>query len=246
MGFYDPYPDYAHPLRYTPTGCGSGGASSLYLCVGLAVAFVLLTMAPRPSPSSCLYAPMRMGEQLTALVTGMAVTDEVVVEADGDKVPMETIDAPSAAAKPDASDTMSAKEKEKNHAKLRDVCQGRPVVVLFFAHWCPHCAAMKKRVAAVKKAFPDVRFVLVNAEAVPAEATQGQGAVHEVKYYPSVVSYANGEKVAADVSPEEAAEAAAAHCDEAASSKVAAVVPAAVEAVPEAALEGDFMGSLFQ
>jgi cytochrome c biogenesis protein CcmG/thiol:disulfide interchange protein DsbE len=37
--------------------------------------------------------------------------------------------------------------------------QGRPAVLVFFAGWCPHCAAEIKQLKALKRKAPGVRFI---------------------------------------------------------------------------------------
>ena len=45
----------------------------------------------------------------------------------------------------------------------------KPVVVFFYADWCPHCHAMQKPYAELEKEHKDVKFVKMESEDIPSE-----------------------------------------------------------------------------
>jgi thioredoxin 1 len=45
----------------------------------------------------------------------------------------------------------------------------KPVVVFFYADWCPHCHAMQKPYSDLEKEHKDVTFVKMESEDIPSE-----------------------------------------------------------------------------
>lgn len=183
MVYFDSPCNNMDPLRYSSVS-GDSGSPLLLLALGVA-AYVLITSMDRRSPMACMPRPAAVASMFSSvsarLVSGR-VTAAAVVEG-GEAC--ELLDG-------DGSEEC----KTKNDKKLRQwmKADGKGCIMIF-AHWCPHCKEMMKEIVKVanENAGSGVKFLMVNAEAVASGAFTGDDAVHELKFYPTILCKVNKE-----------------------------------------------------
>lgn len=173
--------------------------------VGLAVVFVYLTLT---RPASPMFHPgvHKSCNQLTAMVAtaGSLVSARVgdvlgggdnLMKASASKtttgVPSSTrvmlVDAKGSKGSKDAWQSIGEGEKAKCEQTARAFLASHPkCVVMIYAPWCPHChSAMAGFSAAAASAPSDVSFLMINAEALPVTAFQGDKALYNLQYFPT-------------------------------------------------------------
>ena len=194
MVYFDSQCNNMDPLRYSSVS-GDSGSPLLLLALGVA-AYVLITSMDRQSPMACMPRPAAVASMFSSvsarLVSGRVTTAAGVVEG-GEAC--ELLDG-------DGSEEC----KTKNDKKLRQWMKaGGKGCIMIFAHWCPHCKEMMKEMVKVanENAGSGVKFLMVNAEAVASGAFTGDDAVHELKFYPTILCKVNKE-VQQVSTPEEA------------------------------------------
>jgi thiol-disulfide isomerase/thioredoxin len=226
MGFYDT-PNFAtvRPLEYGPT-CGGGGrgdaSSSACLLAGVVVIGVYLMMnSSSPSRSRYYYTmdPRAIGSAIASMaasvIAGSTNTNGVrslnaIVEGAPNNMRLIDANATNALGDTDATEAMTDDEKEANERKLREWLAdpaNHKACIMLFAHWCPHCKTMMTKMVEVANANKDsdTRFLVVNADSVKSSAFNGKDAVHDLKFFPTILCKVGsmGKQVG---SPEEAVE----------------------------------------
>lgn len=215
-----------------------------YLVAGFAVLMVFLLM--RPQSPMCPMAVQRASTHLTAMVAtaGNVVSARIGEVMDGGNLmpasaSLTTTDIPAGSAvvlvdckgcktNKDAWQAATDQEKAKCEATARAFLAAHKTVVMLYAPWCPHChQAMSSFAKAALSAPSGVKFLMINAEALPRTAFQGEGSLYDLQYFPTFAATTgpNGSlQEASDVS------AAAASLD----SNGAAVAAPASDATPAA------------
>ena len=192
MVYFDSPCDHMQPLRYS-SASGDSTSPILLLALGVA-AYVLITSMDRRAPMACMPRPGAVASMLSSVSARIVGKTTAKDLADGGEA-VELIDG---------GDTDSS--KAKNEKKVRDFLKkdGKGCIMIF-AHWCPHCKEMMKEMVKVanENAGSGVEFLMVNAEAVASGVWTGDDAVHELKFYPTVLCKMD-KKVEQVASPEEA------------------------------------------
>tara|TARA_B110000046_G_scaffold141397_1_gene148089 strand:- start:1605 stop:2471 length:867 start_codon:yes stop_codon:yes gene_type:complete len=116
------------------------------------------------------------------------------------------VDASGSRKSGDAWQTMTDAEKDKCETAVRGFLQTHDSgVVMLYAPWCSHCHNAMKPFAEASKAHKGVEFLMVNAEALPRSAFQGENALYNLQYFPSfAVQSQRGGALAAASSIEDA------------------------------------------
>lgn len=217
------------PLDYAKPRC----APSTNTCVMVAVAFLVLYML-HTSPQKPMHQPMyAMHHGLSTMIAqvekAMGGSDCIDAHKVFPDVPARTIDLADAKDAPkdaNAYQTSSAEEKKAlEDAARRWMAAENRAIIMIFAHWCPHCkATIPALVEASKKL--KCKTLMINADALPPSAFVGDQAIHDLKYFPTIlvkkgdaVTQASSmSEVARELEPPEAApKAAAAEADPATS-----------------------------
>lgn len=79
------------------------------------------------------------------------------------------------------------KPGEKNVATVKKHIESVPkLVVIVFAHWCPHCHdLLTKLPAAMEGVDKDAKVLLINGESMPPESLSGDDALLPLEYFPT-------------------------------------------------------------
>lgn len=176
------------PLEYSyKTPSGDGGSTCL-LAIGVCAVLFFMMMNNNQMRQQTAMFPRAMHNGVMSMLGQM--TGGHSKHPPGMKSATSTFSEFSSSARVSLIDGDES-AKQANEQALRDFVNddSKSGCIVFFAHWCPHCKTMISKIAEVANANPnsDVRFVLVNAESVMHTAFVGEGAVYELKYYPTVV-----------------------------------------------------------
>ena len=200
---------YSHPPR-TQENC------MMAALVGAAVVFVYMTLT---RPASPMYQPaaQQLGARATAylataghvvsarlgaavdgvaaVVTGGSLHDAHDVYANVPKGTVALVD--SSKRTQDGWKQMSDGEKNTCHDTAKGlVAKKDKVACMLFAPWCSHCHDAMVGFAEMSAKHPDVPFVMINAEALPRSAFQGDKPLYPLEYFPTfVVKTAAGGKL---------------------------------------------------
>lgn len=102
------------------------------------------------------------------------------------------VDAPGCVQNPNAYQTMTDADKERNAEAVRAfMSANKRAVVMFFAPWCGHCHSAMPMYAELA-ANADVPCVMLNAETLPSSVISGTNAIFDVQYFPTFCALENG------------------------------------------------------
>lgn len=80
----------------------------------------------------------------------------------------------------------------KTEAAFQEIIQSeKPVIIKFFADWCPDCKRMDMFIGEVIEEFENHDWYEINSDEVPGLAEK-----YEVMGIPSILLFQNGEKIA--------------------------------------------------
>lgn len=83
-------------------------------------------------------------------------------------------------------------EAIQTEAQFKDIIQSdKPVIIKFYANWCPDCKRMDMFIDDVMKQFNNYSWYEVNTDEI-----EGIAATYEVMGIPSILIFQNGEKKA--------------------------------------------------
>ncbi|TQS76443.1 thioredoxin family protein [Ornithinibacillus gellani] len=83
-------------------------------------------------------------------------------------------------------------EAIQTEAQFKDIIQSdKPVIIKFYANWCPDCKRMDMFIDDVMKEFNNYSWYEVNTDEI-----EGIAATYEVMGIPSILIFQNGEKKA--------------------------------------------------
>ncbi len=83
-------------------------------------------------------------------------------------------------------------EHINNEAEFNDIIESEdPVIIKFFADWCPDCKRMDMFIDGVMEEFSNYKWYEINSDEVKGVAEQ-----YEVMGIPSILIFQNGEKKA--------------------------------------------------
>ena len=131
-----------------------------------------------------------VGDVASAVVGGSGNVMPAATSATTRDVPADAgvtlVDASGSRKSADAWQTMTDAEKAKCEAAARGFLKSHDqVVVMLYAPWCPHCHHAMKPFAEASKAHKEIEFLMINAEALPRSAFQGENAMYNLQYFPS-------------------------------------------------------------
>lgn len=88
--------------------------------------------------------------------------------------------------------TVNNTAKEVGEGVSTVIKETKNVVVIIYAPWCGHCQKMLPTLPALCAKHPKAKCVLVNSETVPKSLIQGDGAIYQVQYFPTIVLFTDG------------------------------------------------------
>ena len=187
---------YSMPMPLTfsnsPKKCDN---SVFYLIGGVALGVLYMIMS---KPSSPMFFPPvhQAGERVAAMFSSQRShhtnTKNVHYTRNYKTIPMPDsasmiIDAAGSSTHRDAHKQMTEAEKELCEAEVRRIMTlPTPVVVVFFAEWCPHCQDFLPAVAKASNSSSHLVF-FVNFDALPQTAFSGHDRVADVTHFPTTV-----------------------------------------------------------
>lgn len=195
--------------------------TQMYILAGFAIVIVLVLYAPKirseipgtQAATTATSTAASIARGISARIAGNSGDSDTVKAVDKAESTGGTLKEDIANAKTieqsssnkDAYKSMSDDEKKKVEATTRKLIKKHDkLIVMLFAPWCPHCHDMMPVMAKTAKANPGVNFLFVNAETLPRSAFQGDDAIFNLEYFPSVCKKKNGKLEAVTTDLEEA------------------------------------------
>lgn len=238
-------------LDYTRTQPGPSVNTCLIISLALVVWYVMQLSSPRHA-----YPMMANGiTTMVAQVEKALGVSEACIDAHKvfPEVPANTIqlaDSKNVEKNAGAYQTATPEEKKacENNARQWMAAESRAIVMIF-AHWCPHCkSTIPSLVETTKKL--KCKTLMINADALPPSAFVGENAIHDLKYFPTILTKAGDtvkqvnsmEEVEAEL---EAPEESAAAAEVPAEAEVVAAESPAAEAVEEEEDTTEMLAKLF-
>ena len=92
----------------------------------------------------------------------------------------------------DANTSESAKAAAEARARAWMATHPDAVIVVG-VNWCQHCQNMKASVEALSKKLGRGKVLMINADALPRSAWKGDGAIHNLEYFPTILASRGGQ-----------------------------------------------------